>query len=214
MGNQKTWQSSTWDTYSIEDHPFKTIVPSSAKYLVIGTFPTFKENRLYDFFYSAKENYFWKIIEQIFNHSFTYQSGVNAKIEREQFVNDKLIGMTDMHEKCYRKNKSSSDKDLYPIILKDIFGILNQHASIERIILTSRTEVFGALGLFKTYFLQQRRELLEIKTRKDNIQEASFFLESKRIDLVIPYSPSPRLISEGRTTMNQLVQMYKYCFRQ
>jgi hypothetical protein len=45
-----------------------------------------------------------------------------------------------MHEKCYRKNNFSTDENLFPIILNDIFSILDQYNSINRIILTSRTE--------------------------------------------------------------------------
>jgi G:T/U-mismatch repair DNA glycosylase len=199
------------DTYDLEEHPFETFVPSNAKILIIGTFPTHNNNHRFNFFYSSKDNSFWAIMEKVFKHNFKYNEGKNAVQERKVFLQLKAIGITDMHEKCYRKNGCSTDENLFPIVLKDIFALLDEHHSINRIVLTSRTEVFGALGLFKTYFLQKGLELEQPEKRQDKVLEGSFVYNEREIEVLVPYSPSPRLIEKGTTTMDELVKMYRHC---
>lgn len=201
------------DRFCIEVHPFETFVPSNAEFLIIGTFPTHRNNWKFNFFYSEKDNSFWNIIEKVFNHSFQHNEGLRAVEERKKLLDSKAIGITDMHQKCYRKNNYSTDENLFPIILKDIFLILDEHKSINRIILTSRTDVFGALGLFKTYFLQKGLKLEQPKQLRNKLLEGSFIYEKRNIEILVPYSPSPRLIEKGTTTIQELVEMYKYCLK-
>lgn len=205
----------TKDKYDIESHPFETLINPDTKLLVVGTFPTYKENYrdTYTFFYAGKDNNFWRIIEQVFTHTFRYNRGNKAVEERKQFLTQNKIGMTDMHEKCYRINQKSGDEFLYPIILKDIFSLLNQPNSIERIILTSRTEIFGALGLLKTYFLQHDFELEELERRSDNILEGGFKHNNKYINIFVPYSPSPRVLEKRNITFEEVVKMYSTCLK-
>lgn len=197
--------------YEVEEHPFETYVSENAKSLIIGTFPTHNNNFRFNFFYSGKDNSFWNIIEKVFKNNFQCNSGDKAVEERMEFLKLKGIGITDMHEKCYRKNGLSTDENLFPIILKDIFVLLDKHPSIKRIVLTSRTEIFGALGLLKTYFLQNGLELEQPEKRQDKILEGSFIRNKRVIEILVPYSPSPRLIEKGTTTMDELVKMYRRC---
>lgn len=198
------------DTYEIEEHPFETYVPSNAKFLIIGTFPTHPSNFRFKFFYSGKKNSFWNIIEKVFNHSFKYNEGDKAVEERKTFLKSKTIGITDMHEKCYRKS-NSADENLFPIILKDIFSILDEHTAINRIILTSRTEVFGALGLLKTYFLQKGLELEQPEKREDKVLVGSFIYNEREIEVLVPYSPSATIFKSNNITPEEVVQMYRHC---
>ena len=199
------------DTYEVEEHPFETFVPSNAKFLIIGTFPTHKNNFRFKFFYSGKDNTFWNIIEKVFNNSFKHNDGDKAVEERKTFLKSKTIGITDMHEKCYRKNSHSTDENLFPIILKDIFSILDEHTTIKRIILTSRTEVFGALGLFKTYFLQKGLELEQPEKQQDKVLEGSFIYKEREIEVLVPYSPSARVFESNDISPEEAVHMYRHC---
>ncbi|MBN8686238.1 MAG: hypothetical protein J0M10_04445 [Chitinophagales bacterium] len=199
------------DTYVIERHPFGSLIFPGIKILIIGTFPTNRDNFRYEFFYSAKDNLFWKVLEDIYKHTFLFDSGQSAVIERKDFLKKKNIGITDMYEMCYRRNSYSTDENLFPIILTDIFKILDNHNTIERIIFTSRTEVFGAFGLFKTYLLQRNQIIPEMIKFDNKILEGKLKYGDKEIKLFVPYSPSPRLIANGRITGSELVSMYKYC---
>jgi hypoxanthine-DNA glycosylase len=199
------------DIFVVEEHPFETYVPAYAKILIVGTFPTHKNNFKFKFFYSGKDNSFWKIIEKVFNHTFKYNDGEKAVDERKIFLKSKAIGITDLHKKCYRKNNYSTDENLFPIILNDIFSILDEHTFIKRIILTSRTEVFGALGLFKTYFLQKGIELEQPEKRKDKVLEGSFIYKEREIEVLVPYSPSARVFESNDISPEEVVQMYRNC---
>lgn len=199
------------DTYNIEKHPFEEFIPQDTKYLIIGTFPTYIDNHTFNFFYSGKDNAFWKIIEQVFKYSFKSTHDESAVDERKKLLKEKKLGITDMHQLCYRKNSYSTDENLFPIVLNDIFHILKKNTKIDRLILTSRTNVFGALGLLKTYFLQKGKVLEEPMRRDDKILQGSFQFKGRIVNVLVPYSPSPRLIEKGTTTMYELVSMYKYC---
>jgi G:T/U-mismatch repair DNA glycosylase len=205
----KSWKRQ--DVYNIEKHPFDALTFPGIKHLVIGTFPTHKNNFRYDFFYSGKENLFWEIVEEVFKHTFQFHSDKKAVDERQEFLRKIGIGITDMYEMCYRKSNYSTDENLFPIILTDIFSLLDKHSTIDRLILTSRTEVFGALGLLKTYFLQQHKDFPQMTKRPDKILEGQFTFKNRNIKIFVPYSPSPRLITENITTKNELVKMYKIC---
>ncbi len=57
----------------IETHPFAAFIPENIEYLIIGSFPgkgqtdlTLSEEH---WFYGAKRNLFWKIIEQVYGTS-------------------------------------------------------------------------------------------------------------------------------------------------
>ena len=205
----------TKDKYEIESHPFETFVKPDTKFLVVGTFPTYKNNykSTFNYFYGGEKNSFWKIIEKVFNHPFKHDKGNKAIEERQQFLLEKKIGITDMHQKCYRKNNLSGDEFLFPIILQDIFALLNKNGSIDRLILTSRTEAIGALGLLKTYFLQKDLELQELERRTDNILEGSFIHKERNIDVFVPYSPSSRVFETGKITFDDVVKMYSTCLK-
>lgn len=198
----------------IEKHPFKQLIKPDTKYLVIGTFPAQKKNLQYQFFYSGKRNNFWKIIEGVYNHQFVHNNLGAAVFEREVFLQSKQIGMTDMHEVCWRNGYSAEDSALYSIKLRDIFSILTEFPSIERLILTSRTKGYGVVGLLETYFIQQGKQFPSLKVRHDKIMIGEFVHNERRIEILVPYSPSPRLTDEGRTTIPELIKMYGYCLQE
>jgi G:T/U-mismatch repair DNA glycosylase len=201
------------DIFEIEDHPFGNYIPQGSKYLIVGTFPTHRRNFAFDFFYSGGDNVLWGMLGKVFGYSFEHAKGEEAVAERKQFLEKKGIGMTDMLEKCYRKNNFSTDENLFPIKLMNIFSLLDKHETINRLILTSRGDVIGALGLLKTYFLQNNLILDEPKKRSDRIVEGNFAHRGREIDILVPYSPSPRVTEKNLITPAEHVQMYRSCFK-
>ena len=200
------------DSYEIEEHPFNGFhIPENADILIIGTFPTYRGNSQFDFFYSGENNLFWEVIGKVFNHTFKFNAGDEAVKERTSFLGKRGIGITDMHLKCYRKNKMSGDEYLFPIILNDIFELLNINSSIKTIVLTSRTEAIGALGLLKTYFLQKGLELKQPKPVNGKVLGGVFQHGMREIKVLVSYSTSPRVLEDGKISKADLVEMYRYC---
>lgn len=200
------------NVYAVEVHPFETFIPDGAKYLIIGTFPTFKANYKYNFFYSSERNHFWQVMSRVFDMEFRFQEGEVAVSERKELLRRNSIAITDMHVTCYRRNKSSSDENLYPIILKDIFSLLRENPSIDTLIFTSRTEIVGAWGLFRTYCLQKGVNVPELKSNSDKILKGSLTLDGSVYKILIPYSTSPKVMGDGKVTLDTLLSMYKSCF--
>lgn len=201
------------DKFEIENHPFGSYIPHGSKYLIVGTFPTHRRNLAFEFFYSGGDNVLWGMLGEVFGYSFEHTKGDKAVTERKQFLDVNNIGMTDMLEKCYRKNNLSTDENLFPIKWMDIFSLLNEYESINRLILTSRGDAIGALGLLKTYFIQNDLVLAEPHMRKDRILEGHFVHRGRKIDVLVPYSPSPRVVEKKLITPAEHVQMYRSCFK-
>lgn len=198
------------DDWEICKHPFATHVKPGATRLIIGTFPTHQDNykNTFEFYYAGEKNRFWEVINEVFKPDFKYFKGKEAIKEREDFFKRNGIGITDMHEKCWRRNKSSLDKDLYPIILTDVFKILREVDTINTLILTSRTGPMSALGLFRTYFIQQDRNLEDSVEDNFRIKRTEFEFEGRVIKVLVPHSTSS---TNDKVTMSQLIAMYKKC---
>jgi G:T/U-mismatch repair DNA glycosylase len=195
--------------YTCLDHPFKTFIPTGVKTIVVGTFPTRPSNFQFPFYYSGKDNRFWAVMESVYGLRFKHHSGNSAVEERKEFLASKQIGITDMLLKCYRLAEKSQDKHLHPILLNDIFSILDQHDSINCLLLTSRTEVYGALGLLNMYF-QREGKTFEFPVRnRHNILEGGFRHNNRDIEILVPISPSPS--AEKSADLETLIQMYTLC---
>lgn len=88
---------------------------------------------------------------------------------------------------------------------------LTKNSTIETLVLTSRTKIVGALGLFETYLYQ--RDLFPPKfwENADKIIEGNLVLGNREIEILIPYSTSRTVIEKKRATVPQLAEMYRLC---
>jgi len=206
--NQKPWSQYECD-YVPENHPFDEFIPEDAATLVIGTFPTSQSNARFKFYYGGEKSNFWPLMEETFNESFKFKSQLVAVEERKCFLKKHKIGMTDILLKCYRLHNRSGDEYLTPILFKNILSLLRQHNLIDKIILTSRTHIIGALGLFKTYLLQNNQELGDLYKDHNNTLCGHFYLDGRLLMIYVPISPSSRV--EGYS-FDQLVTIYRSCF--
>jgi hypoxanthine-DNA glycosylase len=96
-----------------ETHPYEPFVPPNATILILGSFPGLHQTRrLNDFeewFYSAKRNKFWKIIETV------YSTQLKTVDEKKRLFTDKGIAITDIILKAKRMQESNLDQHLYDI---------------------------------------------------------------------------------------------------
>jgi G:T/U-mismatch repair DNA glycosylase len=204
--------SYTWkpDNFSVEDHPFPAFIPPEISCLIVGTFPTHKRNFRYKFYYSGIDNLFWNVLERVLNHQFCFNEGIEAVQERELFLAEMGIGITDMIEKCYRRNGYSTDDHIFPISFRDIFAIIDQHTSINRVILTSRTDLTGALWHFQTYCMQKGYSVVQLTTTPDKLMKGRYHRVGRVIEVYVPYSTSSSYI-QGRTDrFETVVKMYAH----
>jgi hypoxanthine-DNA glycosylase len=201
---------SYFNSFEIESNPFGTFIPANPRILIVGTFPTHKSNRYFEWYYSCEGNRFWEVMGAVLHHKFEHNKKNPAVIERKALMEKHGIAMTDIVEQCYRRNMLSQDHHLFPINLIDIVGLLNQHQSIETVVFTSRTSVVGALGMFETLLHQKKMKFPEM-VNHDGILEGWLPLAHNEISLLVPYSPSKTLAEKEFASTRKLIQMYDSC---
>lgn len=120
----------------IETHPFGSFVPAKAKYLILGSFvgsPASYGGTSDDWFYGAKRNQFWQIIERIYNLKLA------SKKDKQDLLTNLSIAMTDIIYQCQRKQGNNLDSNLVNIVYNTpaIAEILEKNR-IQKIYFSSR----------------------------------------------------------------------------
>lgn len=137
--------------YEGETHPWPEYIPVGATGLLLGTFPTKKSKRAFEFFYPNASNRFWKVLAKIAEVPLQYFSNDEAVVERKRILDELKLGISDTGYKVFRQNESSLDSNLFPTKLTDVFSILAKYPTIETIILTSSSKGNSALTWFQAY---------------------------------------------------------------
>jgi len=173
-----------------ETHPWNWYIPTGAKTVVIGTFPPTQRNWAFDFFYPNKNNYFWKIIAQIAGCHLIHFSGEEAVKERKELLNHLKLGVSDMGQVIRRKTDSSLDQNLEIVRYMNIFKLLQENPSVQKLIFTSSSGKSSAIGWFKDY-LSLHRIPFKIPQGKRPLQ-TTVTVNGKSLEIVLLYSTSPR----------------------
>ena len=118
------------DSIEIEQHPFKPFLPSNAKVLFMGSFPTSKSRWCMDFYYPNFINDHWRIEGEVFfgdkNHFVDLKKKSFKKNEIMDFLNEKGIAFYDTASAVRRLKENASDKFLEIVEATDIHALLRQ----------------------------------------------------------------------------------------
>ena len=91
----------------VETHPFQSFIPKGAKYLIIGSFPgkgqTEKIISETDWFYGAKRNTFWKIMEAV------YETELKTTSAKQKLFTSLKMGIADIILKAVRTANTNSE---------------------------------------------------------------------------------------------------------
>jgi G:T/U-mismatch repair DNA glycosylase len=189
-----------------EVHPFGEFIPGGAKCLILGTFPTHKKNWRFNSFYPGRNNFFWRLLSDVYHVKFQHTIGEEAVKERLALCTEKGIAITDTIRIAKRKILTSSkDTDLIVIEKTDILGILRRHPSIDTVILTGSSGPVSAHHLFYGHLLENKVPFM-VSGSKPPIH-GSFVLEVNTISVHSLYSTSG--INIGRYA--QAVEQYREC---
>jgi AbiV family abortive infection protein len=137
--------------YERETIPWAEYTPTGATKLLLGTFPTKKSNRSFEFFYPNKSNRFWKILSILADLPLVHFSNDEAVDERKRILDKLRLGICDTGHKILRQKESSLDGNLFPIEFTNVFAILERCETIQTVILTSSTKGNSALSWFAAY---------------------------------------------------------------
>jgi G:T/U-mismatch repair DNA glycosylase len=196
------------DRYEKERHLYSPFVRPNTTHLIIGTFPTSAKRR-FPFYYSGESNLFWKIMTKAYGHTFKYNDGEIGKTAREEFLEAKRFGMIDMIIECYRRNGSAQDKNLYPIILFDLFSLLDQYNAVDTLVFTSRSPAISALGLFNIYIHQRGHEMIDPQRQRSGLMVGIFKYRDRIYKVRVPYSPSQNSKKSKELGIDGLANMYR-----
>lgn len=187
-----------------ETYNWESYIPEGATKLLIGTFPTSKVNRDFDFFYPNKKNRMWKILSSIANYPLKdYLNEKDEVIERKKICDELKLAIGDIGKSIYRLGNGSLDLNIFPIEYTDILSILENNKGITRIIITSSSRGNSVLSWFDHYCLLNGINInIPKKFNKPLTIEAE--LVGRKIELVILYSVSG---AAGKST-NDLTKMY------
>jgi AbiV family abortive infection protein len=188
-----------------ETLPWPEYIPSAATKLLLGTFPTEKSNRAFDFFYPNRNNRFWSILSTLTGLKITF--GDTAVVERKQILDVLKLGITDSANKILRQMESSLDGHLFPTEFTDVFDILSKHPSLTKIILTSSSGENNALAWFTAYCsLNEVR--FTMLPKKGLPKYGTIPFEGRKIEIVAINSPSRRASIKD----DALTEMYRHVF--
>lgn len=180
-----------------------SFIPAGARKLIIGTFPTVKKRRDFEFFYPNKNNCFWKVLSIIANHELIPSDKNGAIMNRKEILKKLNLGITDMGYKILRHDNSSLDQSIIPIEFMNIFRILNENPKIQKLIFTSSSGKNSVEGWFRSYCKLNSINIPKLKGR--NPKKTKFNFEGKIINIVSVHSTSGLA---GRK-LEELTKMYR-----
>ncbi len=186
----------TLNLYHEEILPWKEYIPENANKLILGTFPTKKQNRDFEFFYPNKNNKFWKVLARIANKKLSnFEINEEGKLlaikERKEILDILNLAITDMGARVLRQNNSSLDNNLFPLEFTDVFSIIQNHPKIKTIILTSSSNKGNsALSWFASYCLINKVNFQLNQKNKNFPLTTEIILEGNIIKVVVVYSTS------------------------
>lgn len=132
-----------------ETHPFGQFVPTGAKCLVLGTFPTHSKNWRFNSFYPGRANFFWRMLSEIYRHPFKHTHGDEAGKERLALCAEHGIAISDTVYKVRRLvAESSLDSNLHVVEKMDVLKILKDNPTIATVILTGSSGKVSAHKVF------------------------------------------------------------------
>ena len=188
-----------------ETHPWKWFAPANSRVLIVGTFPPATKNWSFDFFYPNKQNLFWKIMASIAEVELEHFVGEAAVNERKRVMQLLNVAITDMGYKIVRNDNSSLDEKLEIVEYMDIWQMLDECPTINKVLFTSSSGLVSASGWFNDYL--KLKDIIHKFPAGLRPRRSELRFKDRMIELGILYSPSKR--AANRISFQQLVELYK-----
>ncbi len=187
----------------IETIEWENFIPQNVNKLIIGTFPTVLHRRSFNFFYPNKDNPFWTVLSKIADIELLPASHENAIENRKSILTKLKLGITDMGYKILRHANSSLDQSIFPIEFMNIFKILDENPSVQKLILTSSSGENSVEGWLRSYCKLNSVKFPKLKGKNPKTGELKY--NDKRITIVSVHSTSRAAAKK----QDELVDMYR-----
>lgn len=204
LWKNRGWKYETVDENSVEKLPWPSYIPDQADKLILGTFPTDRKKRSFQFFYPNLNNPMWKVLAHLANHTLRhFDDSENTVKERKEILDTLKLAMSDIGKRIMRQSDSSNDSALFPLEYTDVFHILEQNIGIKKIIITSVTGENSVKAWLRNYFELNGR-LDDFPNFDQGVKKGSFQFEGRPIEITIVSSTS----KNARKSFEDLTEMY------
>src|SRR5688572_24647320 len=121
----------------IESHPFEAFVPKGIEYLIVGSFPGREHTQSAvpegQWFYGARRNQFWKILEDVYGRELKHRT------EKQALFTELRMGITDIIKRAVRLQNTNLDQNLDIIEYNhDRIADILQKKTLKKVLFTSR----------------------------------------------------------------------------
>lgn len=121
----------------IETHPFEAFVPKGIEYLIIGSFPGREHTQSPvpgdQWFYGARRNQFWNILEEVYGRE------LRNRTEKEALFTELRMGITDVIKSAVRLQNTNLDQNLDIIEYNhERIGAILKKKTLKKVFFTSR----------------------------------------------------------------------------
>lgn len=186
----------------IETHPFGQFIPTGAKCLILGTFPTHSKNWRFNSFYPGRANFFWRMLSEIYGHPFKHTHGDEAGKERLALCTKYGIAISDTVYRVKRLvHESSLDSNLVVVERMDVLKILKDNPSIITVILTGSSGKVSAHAVFYQHLAEFKIPYTITESKPPIL--GSFELARRQINVCTLYSTSGINIGRYKEAVEQ-----------
>ena len=178
----------------IHRHPYPPFLPENTTRLIVGTLPPprfsfgelFKED--VDFCYGSRYGLLWPILDEIFKLGLLFENSLVAVEQRKAFLCKHKIGICDIVESCEREKIDASDVGMKVLSTRNLIEVLEDHTSIETLLLMGGMTVNGPGYLLKKQLKSHKIPFKMVS--KEAVKILEFKMKHRNIKAYALISPS------------------------
>ena len=193
-----------------EHHPAWYYPIQGMETLILGTFPPYRKNWDFEFYYPNNQNHFWKVLAKLDGTQLKEIQLQSAVEERKKLMKRLRVGVQNLGKVILRRGTSSADKDIEILEFQDVLGIVNKCPTLKVIHLTGFSDKSSTYRSFIRYLRQCGREHALAEKVEAGFQ---FSLPGKESVLcTVGNSTSPAARRAG-ITFEMLVEQFREAMR-
>ncbi|MEJ2161869.1 MAG: uracil-DNA glycosylase family protein [Robiginitalea sp.] len=177
-------------------HPYEPFLFEEATRWIVGTLPPprFTQGLLrpgdVDFCYGSRDGQLWRILDRIFTLDLTFETTLEAVLQRKEFLRRRGIGICDIVERAERQKIDATDLGMENIQLRDMLGLLHKYPKVQTLLFTGGNSKNGPEYLFRRLLRSEGMKLEPLVSEVPRIHRFRLPAEDREITTVSLTAPS------------------------
>ncbi len=189
-----------------EEHPDWYYPIKNMRTLILGTFPPYIDQWHYKFYYPNNANHFWKVLAEVGKTTLKEWKNKPAVEERKELMKQMRVGVQNIGLVVERRDKSALDKDITILEYQDIISLIDEHDTLQKILLTGYS---GKTSTYRSFIKYLKIKGVSHTKPKEVKAGYEFTIHCKRsITCVIGNSTSPTA-QRGGVNSKMLVEQFR-----